>query len=210
VRAAIRVEAPTRVSRVVASELPAGRLAGCLRPAGASSSDRAASGGMAVGTVPPTPLALTPRTPRTVTGLDGLPNRPQHYEQEPDERDRKQDHAPRLAARGGDVGPVSVSRMRAPRNIPRGRGSSSAGWPARGRPGSTACPSCFALSTGLLTSNLCSPGSLLNPGCLSRLQHVGQRRVRRSDRACRALIGSASASRKPAARARSVASEEVR
>jgi hypothetical protein len=83
----------------VATELPAGRRAGCLRSLGASS-DRAASGGTAVGAVPPTPLALAPRAPWPVTGLDGLPNRPEHYEQEPDERDRKENHTPRLAARG--------------------------------------------------------------------------------------------------------------
>jgi hypothetical protein len=79
------------------SRLPAGGLAGCLRGAGLSS-DCAASGGMAVGAVPPTALALGPRTPRPVTRLDGLPNRPEHDEQEPDERDWKEDHAPRLAA----------------------------------------------------------------------------------------------------------------
>jgi len=49
---------------------------------------------MAVGAVPPTSFALAPRTPWPVTGLDGLPNRPEHYEQEPDERDRKENHAP--------------------------------------------------------------------------------------------------------------------
>ena len=52
---------------------------------------------MTVGAVPPNSLALAPRTPWPVAGLDGLPNRPEHYEEEPDERDRKENHAPRLA-----------------------------------------------------------------------------------------------------------------
>jgi hypothetical protein len=52
-----------------------------------------------VGAVPPTSLALAPRAPRPVTGLDGLPNRPEHYEQEPDKRDGKENHVRRLAAR---------------------------------------------------------------------------------------------------------------
>jgi hypothetical protein len=53
-----------------------------------------------VGAVPPAPLALAPGTPRAVTRLDGLPDSPEHDEQEPEERDRKQDHAPKVAARG--------------------------------------------------------------------------------------------------------------
>jgi hypothetical protein len=52
-----------------------------------------------VGAVPRAPLALAPWTPRPVTGLDGLPNCPEHYEDEPDERDRKKNHAARLPAR---------------------------------------------------------------------------------------------------------------
>jgi hypothetical protein len=53
---------------------------------------------MAVWAVPPTSLALAPRTPRAVAGLDGLSNGPEHCEQEPEERDRKQNHVPRLLA----------------------------------------------------------------------------------------------------------------
>jgi hypothetical protein len=49
---------------------------------------------ISVWAVQPTSLALAPRTQRTGAGLDGLSNGPEHSEQEPEERDRKQNHVP--------------------------------------------------------------------------------------------------------------------
>ena len=73
------------------TRLAASGVAGCPRPRGPSGG-RPTSRWMAVRTVPPSWRPLAPWTPWTVTGLDGLPNCPQHHEQEPEERNREQDH----------------------------------------------------------------------------------------------------------------------
>jgi hypothetical protein len=50
-----------------------------------------------VGPVSPTGRPLAPRTPGSVARLDGLPHGIEDDEQEPEERDRKQDHVGRVA-----------------------------------------------------------------------------------------------------------------
>ena len=63
----------------------------------AVSSDRSTPRAMAVRAVRPTRRALAPWAPGPVTGFHGLPHRPQHDKQEPNERNREENHVRSVA-----------------------------------------------------------------------------------------------------------------